>query len=408
MKVLIVDDNPQRYARLISRLEEVGLGRDILSFCGCANDARQRLEAQTFDLVVIDILLPLWPDTEADRQHSLDLLSEIVNGEDLQRPQHIVGISADREAALAASPDFGRYLWTIVPYSERDDEWLGQLVNCILYTAESAPSGQQVHYGVDVAIICALSEPELAEVLRLPWHFQAARPLDDVTFVHEGTFSCAGKERTVAAIAAPRMGMVSASLTTMRAIERLHPRLVIMTGICAGVEKQANLGDVIFVDACWDWQSGKYLREKDTAPSFSIAPHQLGPSAAAIAHAEQVRADRATLAAITVDGPDEAPGVLKVVIGPVASGSAVIADETVVAEIKSQNRKVCGIDMEAYGVFAAVKNCSGPRPEVAVLKSVCDFADPHKDDKVQRYAAYASARVTQLLVERYFDRIAAD
>ena len=326
----------------------------------------------------------------------------------MQRPRHIVGISADREAALAAAPDFGRYLWTVVPYSESDDEWLGQLVNCILYIRDAAVSGQQSDFGVDVVIICALDEPELTEVLRLPWNFQPARPLDDVTFVHEGSFICASKERSVAAIAAPRMGMVSAGLTTMRAIERLRPRLVMMTGICAGVEKQANLGDVIFIDACWDWQSGKYLQEKDKEPSFSIAPHQLGPSAAAIAHAEQIRADRMALAAISVNGPDEAPGVLKLIIGPVASGSAVIADEAVVTEIKSQNRKVCGIEMEAYGVFAAVKNCSGPHPEVVVLKSVCDFADPHKDNKVQRYAAYASARVSQLLVERYFDRIAAN
>ena len=134
-------------------------------------------------------------------------------------------------------------------------------------------------YGVDVAVICALSEPELSEVLRLPWQFQAARPLDDVTFVHEGTFTCGGRERSVAAIAAPRMGMVSAGLTTMRAIERLRPKLIVMTGICAGVEKQVSLGDVIFIDACWDWQSGKYLREKDKAPSFLIASHHLGPSA---------------------------------------------------------------------------------------------------------------------------------
>jgi nucleoside phosphorylase len=97
--------------------------------------------------------------------------------------------------------------------------------------------------------------------------------------------------------------------------------------------------------------------------------------------------------------------VLKVVIGPVASGSAVIADEDIVAEIKLQNREVCAVEMECYGVFAAVANSSTPQPHVFTLKAVCDFADPHKNDKVQRYAAYSSARVMQLMLERYVDRL---
>lgn len=405
MRILIVDDNPQRYARLPPRLEAVGLHREILEFSGSANDARRRLEACTYDLVLFDILIPLWPDTEADRQHSADLLADIIGGEGLRRPGHIVGISADREAALASAPDFARHLWTVVSYSESDDEWLTQLLNCIVYIRDSLNRESPAAYGVDVAVVCALSEPELSEVLRLPWDFQPPRPMDDLTFVHEGTFKCDGKDRSVVALAAPRMGMISAGLITARVIDKLRPKLVVMTGICAGIKGQVNLGDVIFVDPCWDWQSGKYLREREGPALFAIAPHQVGPSAAVRAHIGQIRADRQQLAAISVQGPDEAPAVLKVVLGPVASGSAVIADEMVVAEIKKQNREVCGIEMEAYGVFSAVENCSGLRPEVLALKAVCDFADPQKGDKVQRYAAYASARVMQLFVERYFDRV---
>lgn len=405
MKVLIVDDAPQRYARLSPRIEELGLQREAVEFAGCANDARKRMEAETFDLVVFDILIPLWPNTEADRQHSADLLADIVGGEGLHRPQHIVGISADRDAALAAAPDFARHLWTIIPYSEIDDEWLTQIFNCILYIRDTSNRTTPTSCPIDVVVVCALSDPELSEVLRLPWAFQAARPMDDVTFVHNGQFMCSGKARSVVAVSAPRMGMVSAGLTTARVIEKLRPRLIVMAGICAGIEKQVNLGDVIFIDPCWDWQSGKYLREKAEQPSFAIEPHQLGPSAVARAHIEQIRADRETLASISVNGPDDAPGILKVVLGPVASGSAVVADGDIVAEIKSQNRKVCGLEMEAYGVFAAVESCSQPRPAAIALKGVCDFADPHKDDKTRRYAAYASASVMRLLLERYFDRI---
>lgn len=405
MKILIVDDTPQRYSRLIPLLESCGTDRSAIEFAVCTNDARSKLEGIYYDLVVVDILVPLWPDSDADSQHSIDFLAEMIEGDDLTRPGHIVGISADPSAATKALPAFSSYLWTVVAYSESDDEWLTQLINCVQYIGESKAGKAVPEHQVDLLVVCALSEPELSEVVRLPWGFKAARPIDDLTFVHEGQFSCGGRAYTVAAVSAARMGMISAGLTVSRVIERLRPRLVAMTGICAGVQGKANLGDVIFADPCWDWQSGKYLREADDSASFAIAPHQLGPTAAARAHIEQIRADRPFLAAISVEGPDEPPAVPKIIIGPMASGSAVIADAEIVSEIKSQNREVCGIEMECYGVFAAVENATAPKPKALALKAVCDFANPHKNDKIQRYAAYASARVMRELMERYFDRL---
>lgn len=406
MRILIVDDRPQRYSRLTPLLEKLGVERSSLEFVTCTNDARARLRDNLFDLMVMDILIPLWADSEADGQHSADLLTELVEGEELNRPRYLVGISADSAAANRAMPFFTRNLWTVIEYSESHDEWLRQITNCVEYIQDARAEPGAPEHQVDVAIICALSEPELSAVLALPWNFAPARPIDDLTFVHDGRFISNKREVTVCAVAAPRMGMVSAALTTARVIERLRPRLVVMAGICAGIKGKVGLGDVVFADPAWDWQSGKYLREADNNTSaFAIAPHQLGPSAAARAHIEQIRSDKTTLAAISVAGPDEAPGVLKVVIGPVASGSSVIADDNIVAEIKLQNREVCAIEMECYGVFAAAQNCSEPRPEVLTLKAVCDFADPHKNDKVQRYAAYSSACVTQLLLERFYERL---
>ena len=405
MKVLIVDDSPQRYARLTPLLEKIAIDRNSLEFVTSTNDARSRLNEHYYDLLVVDILVPLWPNSEADSQHSADLLTEVVESDDLKRPGHIVGISADQSAAIRAAPTFSQYLWTIIGYSESDDEWLVQLANCVEYIRDAKTDLPKTESQIDVAIICALSEPELTQILLLPWNFRPPRPIDDLTFVHEGGFTCGARHYTVAALAASRMGMLSSALAVARVIQNLRPKLLVMAGICAGVQGKASLGDVIFADPCWDWQSGKYLREADDSAAFAIAPHQLGPTATARAHIEQIRADKTFLAKMSVEGPDDPPGVPKVIIGPMASGSAVIADAQVVAEIKTQNREVCGIDMECYGIFSAVENATAPRPVAVALKSVCDFADPHKNDKVQRFAAYTSARVIQALLEKFFDRL---
>jgi len=83
---------------------------------------------------------------------------------------------------------------------------------------------------------------------------------------------------------------------------------------------------------------------------------------------------------------------LKAVLGPVASGAAVVADPTIVQRVQGHARKVVGIDMETYGVFFASQNACKPRPAVISIKSVVDFADSKKDDSAHPYAAFTSAQ----------------
>jgi len=49
-------------------------------------------------------------------------------------------------------------------------------------------------------------------------------------------------------------------------------------------------------------------------------------------------------------------------------------------------------------MYAAVHAASRPRPTAL---AVCDFADPDKSNEPQRFAAYASANVLRLLMERF-------
>jgi nucleoside phosphorylase len=79
----------------------------------------------------------------------------------------------------------------------------------------------------------------------------------------------------------------------------------------------------------------------------------------------------------------------------------VLADGRTLRRIVDQHRNLLGVEMEAYGVFAAAEEVSHPRPEVFALKSVVDFADGEKDDRYQRYASYTSARALQRFVEAF-------
>lgn len=405
MKILIADDQTRRYARLIEALADIDVTRDKIDFVSCANDARERLQNFHYDLLILDILLPLWPESEPDIQSSLDLLFELHEVDDYHKPGRILGITADRDVAGDASARFEERTWTVVEFSESSDEWVKRAVSCVNYilNEEKKPTEEQLSHEVDLAIICALEKPELEEVLKLPWNWSPSRPLNDITFVHDGYFSVDQRKITVCATFAPRMGMVSTALRSATIISQLRPRLIAMCGICAGVTGKVNYGDVLLADPAWDFQSGKRVRDKENS-QFSIAPHQLYPSEKVRSHVQQIRGDHAALTNIASQYPN-APVIPKIVIGPVASGSAVLADGEVINEIKTQHRELIGVEMEIYGMYAAAYSASKPLPQPFALKAVCDFADPDKGDKHQQYAAYTSANVLRLLMERFGPRL---
>lgn len=402
MKILITDDQTRRYVRLITALETIGVQRNVVTIVSCSNDARERLRNDQYDLLILDIFLPLWPEGEPDGQHSLDLLLELHEGDELHKPKHILGITGDKNVTANASATFESQTWTVVEYSDSNDEWVHRAINCVRYILDEQRSidTQRPKHSVDLAIICALATPELEEVLKLPWNWSAPKPIDDQTFVHEGYLEVEGRKITVCATSAPRMGMVATALRSANVIALLRPRLLAMCGICAGVKGKVEVGDVLLADPAWDFQSGKRVRDIDNT-QFAISPHQLYSSTLVRSHIEQIRSDQVALAKIATDFGRDAPRPPRVVIGPVASGSAVLADGEVVNEIKAQHRDLIGIEMEVYGMYSAAYSASQPQPLPFALKAVCDFADPNKGDNHQRYAAYTSANVLRLLMERF-------
>lgn len=79
----------------------------------------------------------------------------------------------------------------------------------------------------------------------------------------------------------------------------------------------------------------------------------------------------------------------KIYRGGMVSGSAVVADGEIVKNY-IDSRGIKGIDMEAYGVTFAC-NHHPSKPNVLILKAICDFADETKNDIYQTAAAYVSA-----------------
>ncbi|MEL6564725.1 MAG: hypothetical protein AAFQ59_09805 [Pseudomonadota bacterium] len=401
LSILIVDDHPNRYKPLIDALTEMGIQRSDIKFLSSTNEASEELEGIRYDLLILDILVPAWPDLEADQVNSADLLLAIQSDDTINKPRYIVGITADLNTVDAATKEFEKNTWTVVPYSVVDDSWVQRIVNCAKYLMKNDERTDKQDFNFDLAIVCALKEPELEEVLKLPWHWGEPKPLDDVTFFQEGSFEVGGSTHKVAALSATRMGMVSAAVLTNKTIERLRPKVIAMTGICAGHKDKAQLGDVIVADPAWDFQSGKLKLEGKKA-KMEFSPHQIPISHFLRGRFEQMTSDRGLVADLLEKFGSDAPNGFKIRVGPIASGAAVMADGKVIDEVREfQNRDLLGLEMEIYGMYAASQQASFPQPKYLALKGVCDFADPDKHDGAQRFAAFASAQILSKFVERF-------
>lgn len=181
---------------------------------------------------------------------------------------------------------------------------------------------------------------------------------------------------------------------------RDREELLRLPGIAAGIRGRVKIGDVIVGDPCWDWGSGKWKTIDGGGSELAVAPHQLPLHSALKFKFERMAGDRGFVDRIRNDWPAQKPSeAADIVIGPVASGAAVLRDARQLDNVEKQHRKVCGVDMEAYGVYGACMDARLPQPRAVAIKSVCDFADSSKNDDYQSYAAYMSAQILRAFLE---------
>lgn len=398
--VLLMEDDPSKKNRLLEFLD----GRkDIISrldIALCANDAAKFLADRQYDLFVADIVVPQTPGGAAHEDHTIALFQQLDDGfGDLKRPAYSLPISASSSLSNAAHQFFVGRPWGILPYSDSNDESLTTLGKISAFVS-AQKAGIPNQKKCDVFVVSALMEPEFSAIENLALEWSALEPLDSSQLIRYGHIAIDGRQIIIAAAFCQRMGPVSAAVLSTKAVLKLKPNLVVMVGICAGVPKKAAIGDVVSPDMSWDWQSGKYA-DKNGNEFFEIAPHQLAIDDATRNQLLMFKRDTEfwnSLAPLAIGAKVDIP---KLLVGPMATGSSVLADSRVVDRIKgNQHKNVTGLDMEVYGVFAAVAACD-PGVKFMALKSVCDLGDVKKNDKYQTYASNVAASAFMRFMEKF-------
>ncbi|GAB4326164.1 MAG: hypothetical protein OHK0047_11450 [Leptolyngbyaceae cyanobacterium] len=195
-----------------------------------------------------------------------------------------------------------------------------------------------------------------------------------------------GKQGAYKVVVMPLLGMgrSGASVATVNAIHRWHPRYVILVGIAGGnVERNIKLGDVLAPGQIVD-----YELQKLTSDGVEVR-WQAYPTDQRLLGAVQNFTDRNAWQEliITPRSDDSLPQCYH--DGSVASGDKVDAVRRVFTQYKKVWPKLLGIEMEAGGVEIATIQAAHS-PGFFMIRGVSDLADEEKDsEEVKKWRLYA-------------------
>lgn len=399
MKILIVDDNNDKVMEVVSVAKDAGVNEGAIEVATTAATAMRALKNEYFDLLIVDLVLPLRLGEAPEIGGGVTLLKQIHRSSDVQAPEAILGLTVDEEALNSSQSDFSDHLWSVELSGPSNGQWKLKLQQKIqhLTARENQRAGMSLENKVDcdALFVCALASPELEQL-----HIASGVKWEQVTFPSDPILywktklDVEDRKIEVYSICLPQMGLVSAATGVSQATRTLSPKVVIMTGICAGRKGDCNLGDAIAANITWDYGSGKFVQDDDGEVEFEPAPVQLISDATIQRSVTSIIADDMKLRQFYDDCPGyRISNVPTLHIGPIASGAAVQNHREFFNGVADQNRKILGVDMEAFGVAWACHQSIEPQPKWLIVKGVSDFADGSKDDNVQSFASFISAKI---------------
>lgn len=385
MNILIIEDNTDKSNAIeeviFSELEDTPIHPQI---CKAINlsQAIRHLCSSVFDLVIFDMYLPDNERVVQERDCSRELITEFSASKNYQTES--IALTQFIISEIDDIQLFNNAGITVVHYSE-DESWIVSLRQKIIKASQKIKC--------DFLIFCAL-----------PSERSAYRNTECTLGAVKNIYGMNCQEIQIGKfngfIITPRgMGLVNMAIVSTKAIEFFQPKIVSMSGICAGVQGESNFLDIIVGKTCWEYQTGKW---KDG--SFKQEPYQ-----AEVSRNLQVDLDQSTenvelLKNLRSELFNSALRNMSIKVAPISSGSAVIADDEMMKSIGEQHRKMAGLEMEMYSLYesAAQSLCN---PLFFGAKSVVDMGGVDKNDDYQEVGCIISARYVSYILNEQLEKL---
>lgn len=258
MRVLIVDDSPEKIDRIMIVINEV-LSDDEIEIEICKNNASTMKffqQGKSVDLMILDLNLPIREKEDPKKEGGILLLNEITRRTNIKRPKAIIGLSAFEEIKSKFDFMFNKEGWVIAKYSNKETDWEEIIKNKLNYLMPNQEETTTTNQKLPTIVILTAINPEYLAVranLKKVEDFTK-----DDTFYEKGIFEV--NECEIANIIIRECGAKNniAAQETERAVQYFSPNCLLFVGI-AGSRKPNDfkVGDVIIPDKIYSYESGK-------------------------------------------------------------------------------------------------------------------------------------------------------
>jgi nucleoside phosphorylase/CheY-like chemotaxis protein len=397
LNIIVVEDNSVKRDKILTLISSsINIPESNIVFACDVKSAKRLIYKNPYDLMILDLVLPVDEDDEPSPKNGINFLSDIHSNPQVKPITHIVGLTGFSEHFKTYRNDFENRLWQLIDYKAEEVDWKEKLKNILFHLIKVRTEFLQrenLDYDYDIAIITALQDPELDQVLALDANWEEFKYGNDATLYYKGIFKNDSKTFRVVATSSPQMGMVASSTLSMKIIHNFRPRYLFMTGIAAGVKGEVNFGDILIADQTYDGTNGKITTTEAGDKGFNPNPTPIALDSDLKEKVRTYESKSKYFFKLKNKWQGNKPTTdLKIKIGPVVSVPYVIENEEELVRLKEHQRKLIGLEMETFGVFYSANNGFNPKPRAMAFKSVCDFGDKDKVDDFQKYAAFTSAQ----------------
>lgn len=400
IKILIMDDNADKINRIISVLTGMCMvSANNIDIARSLNSGRKKLSENFYDLLLLDLVLPVDDDEPIEPGKSENFIDELSRIGRFKKPVYVIGLSQYEDKVVANTVKYENKLWKLIHYNLQKDDWeqiLQNAVEAILSTKEQLLTSLLNRNKYDIGIVCALSEEfeQMKKASRLEWKKVNVKGISN-DFFAANLRTEVGHTLKIIAARNNMPGMQAASVMASCMFSLFNIESLFMTGICAGFKKEGedsiDFGDIFIAESEYDYGSGK-LCESEDGSYFKKNPKMIecdfDLKGKINTFIEEKHPENLISRALGKENLDLMKKVPSIHFKPGACGSYVVANKGFMKDLLKENQKLRGLDMEGYGLYMTShilgKKC-------LMIKSISDFADSNKGDTYHKMCSYSSA-----------------
>ncbi|MEJ6404782.1 hypothetical protein [Yoonia sp. 2307UL14-13] len=403
----------------------------------CFSEAQTELSKNFFDVIVLDLKIPVMPEDDASLEHSKSLYS-FVRTYAPSKPFYILGLTSEPldkvDKVFTENSNFA------IRKYDAEGVWVETLQNRIEFVV-GAKSGLANHLnnnvGIEVLIVTARKSNEFDPIYdSIDWLGGRTKKSSKVNGLHNAFGHIrlsTGKEISVGMVCLEEMGLSHSAAVASNLINTFRPRHLAMLGMCCGLKKitnparrkpsgsQCKLGDVIVARETCCWDEGKY---ESTDPKLLDSPFFYNRAVDKKPESEFWRSVDRFLDESQKGIQDEVSEYYrsqdlekikkglkgKVAFSPEAelhwggmvSGACVIDSQELIGNIETRFPRALALEMEAHSIYAAVECTMGVKPKTLVIKGVADFGDGTKAKPVQGIASVGAYLTYRAILENQY------